>query len=52
MIDKILVEQKNNIKKIACLNNNDLVEFFVVDVDKANEGNIYLGRITKKIPRN
>ena len=49
MIDKILVEQKNNIKKIACLNNNDLVEFFVVDADKANEGNIYLGRITKKI---
>ena len=29
MIDKILIEQKNNVKKIACLNNGNLVEFFV-----------------------
>lgn len=49
MIDKILVEDKKGIKKVACLNNGDLVEFFVVDSNKANEGNIYLGKITKKI---
>lgn len=49
MIDKILVEQKNNIKKIACLDDGNLAEFFVVDANKANEGNIYLGKISKKI---
>lgn len=49
MIDKILVEQKNNVKKIACLDNEELVEFFVVDENKASEGNIYLGKISKKI---
>lgn len=49
MIDKILVEDKKGIKKIVCLNDGDLVEFFVVDSNKANEGNIYLGKITKKI---
>ena len=49
MIDKILVEQKNNVKKIACLDNGDLVEFFVIDNNKANEGNIYIGKISKKI---
>ncbi len=49
MIDKILVEDKKGIKKVACLNDGDLVEFFVVDSNKANEGNIYLGKITKKI---
>ena len=49
MIDKILVEQKNNVKKIACMDNGSLVEFFVVDGNKANEGNIYLGKISKKI---
>ena len=49
MIDKILVEQKNNVKKIACMDGGDLVEFFVVDWNKANEGNIYLGKISKKI---
>ena len=49
MIDKILVEQKNNVKKVACLDSENLVEFFVVDGNKANEGNIYLGKISKKI---
>ena len=49
MIDKILVEQKNNVKKIACLDNGSMVELFVVDSNKANEGNIYLGKISKKI---
>ena len=49
MTDKILVEQKNNVKKIACLDNGDLVEFFVIDNNKANEGNIYIGKISKKI---
>ncbi len=49
MINKLVIENKNGIKKIACLDNGNLKELFVVDNNKANEGNIYLGRITKKI---
>ena len=49
MINKILVEEKKGIKKVACLNNGDLVEFCIVDRNRATEGNIYLGKITKKI---
>ena len=49
MIDKILVEQKNNVKNIACMCDGNLAEFYVVDTNKANEGNIYLGKISKKI---
>ena len=49
MIDKLVVENKSGIKKIACFGDNILKEFIVVDSNKANEGNIYLGKITKKI---
>lgn len=49
MFDKILVKEKNNVKQIAGLKNGELREFVVVDNNKANEGNIYLGKIVKKI---
>lgn len=49
MFDKILVKEKSNIKQIAGLKNGELREFIVVDNNKANEGNIYLGKIVKKI---
>ena len=49
MIDKLVIEDCRGVKKVACLDNGKLVEFYVVDKDKANEGNIYLGKIIKKI---
>lgn len=49
MIDEIVVEEKNGIKKIAELENGDLKEIIFWDDNKINEGNIYLGKITKKI---
>ena len=49
MLDEIIVEDKNNIRKIAGLKNGNLCEFVLQDDAKANEGNIYLGKITKKI---
>lgn len=49
MLDKIFVEDKNEIRKIAGFKNGVLSEFVIQDGTKQNEGNIYLGKITKKI---
>ena len=49
MIDEIVIEVKNKDKKIAGLNNGKLSFFAAVNESKASEGNIYLGKITKKI---
>lgn len=49
MIDTIVVEEKNDVKKIAGLQNGELREFVIVEKDKVNEGNIYVGKIVKKI---
>lgn len=49
MLDEIIAEYKNNVKKIAGFKNGVLSEYVVQDETKPNEGNIYLGKITKKI---
>ncbi len=49
MLDEIIVEEKNNVIRLAGLQNGDLREFIIQDNTKANEGNIYLGKVTKKI---
>ena len=49
MLDTIVAEEKNNLLKIAGLVNGDLREVWIYDADKANEGDIYLGKISKKI---
>ena len=49
MFDKILVREEGSIKQIAGMKDGDLREFVVIDSNKANEGNIYLGKIVKKI---
>lgn len=49
MLDEIFVEDKNGIRKIAGFKNGVLSEYVVQDSEKENEGNIYLGKITKKI---
>ncbi|MDR1025823.1 MAG: ribonuclease E/G [Lactobacillus sp.] len=48
-IDTIVYEEKNNEKKIALLGEGILKEIEFVDNSKAAEGNIYLGKVTKKI---
>ena len=49
MFDEIFVEEKGNIKKIAAFDGGEMKEFVLFDKNKANEGNIYLGKIVKKI---
>ena len=49
MLDKIVIEEKNNVKKIAGLYEGELKEFVLVNNEKTNEGNIYIGKIVKKI---
>lgn len=49
MLDEIIVEEKKGLKRFAGLKDGRLCEFVVQDENKANEGNIYLGKITKKI---
>ncbi len=49
MIDRIVLEDKNNIRQIASFKNGVLKEFVRIDANKANEGNVYLGKIVKKI---
>ncbi|MCQ2741582.1 MAG: hypothetical protein MJ210_05685, partial [Alphaproteobacteria bacterium] len=49
MIDTIVFEESNHIKKIAGLKEGDLRLFVYQDAQKVNEGNVYLGKITKKI---
>lgn len=49
MLEEIVYQEKNGLKQVAGLCGGELREFVVQDDAKANEGNIYLGRITKKI---
>lgn len=49
MLDELLVEEKNGVKRLAGFQNGKLCEFVILDEAKANEGNIYLGKICKKI---
>lgn len=49
MLEEIIVDEKESICRVAGLKNGDLREFALWDKNKANEGNIYLGKITKKI---
>ena len=48
MLDEIIVEEKNGVKKLAGLFEGCLSEFVLTDDKKANEGNIYIGKIVKK----
>ena len=47
--DTIVYEKKGNVVRIAGLEQGRLVSLDFVDLNKATEGNIYLGRVTKKI---
>lgn len=49
MIDELVIEEKNNVKKIAGLKEGKLCKFIIQDNNKPSEGNIYIGKITKKI---
>ena len=49
MIDTIIAEEKNGLLKLAGLSGGDLREVVIYDSAKANEGDIYLGKITNKI---
>ncbi len=49
MIDKIVVEEKGSVKKIAGLCNGKLAELVVSDKNNAGEGDIFVGKIVKKI---
>ncbi len=49
MIDTIVFEKKNNLLRVAGLENGKLAEIEIVNINKATEGTIFLGRITKKI---
>lgn len=48
-IDTIVYEKKNNIVRIAGLENGCLNSLEIIDLSNAAEGNIYLGRVTKRI---
>ena len=49
MLDEIIIQTKDGIMQIAGLEKGRLGEFVIYDEKKANEGNVYLGKITKKI---
>ena len=49
MLVKLIYEQNNQSSRLAVLNDNELTEVEFFDTSRANEGNIYLGRIVKKI---
>ena len=49
MIEDLIIEEKNNITKIAGMKDGSLCEFMMQKKDGFNEGNIYLGKIVKKI---
>lgn len=49
MIDTIVYESKNNLIRVAGLSNGRLDSIDIIDFSKPLEGNIYLGRIVKKI---
>ena len=48
-IDAIIYESKNNQKRIALMGEGFLKELEIIDGNKALEGSIYLGKVTKKI---
>ena len=48
-IDTIIFEKNNAIIRMAELENFELKEVIFANENSASEGNIYLGRITKKI---
>ena len=48
-IDTIVYEKKNNIVRVAGLESGCLSSLEIVDLSNAAEGNVYLGRVTKKI---
>lgn len=47
--DTLVYEKNNNNIRLAALDNGDLVEFDLYNESNAIEGNIYLGRIKKKL---
>lgn len=49
MIDEIVISKNGGVVRVAGLYEKDLREFWLYDEQKANEGNIYLGKIVKKI---
>ena len=48
-IDTIIYESANDTARIALLNNGDLRELEIIEANRALEGNIYLGKICRKI---
>ena len=48
-IDTIVYEKKNNIVRVEGLEGGCLISLEIVDLNNAAEGNVYLGRVTKKI---
>lgn len=48
-IDTIVYEAKNNVTRIALLGNGDLKELEIIESNRALEGNIYLGKIVRKV---
>lgn len=49
MLDVIVLEEKNGVKRIAGLEKGVLRELIIHDEKKINEGDIYIGKIVKKI---
>ena len=47
--DTIVYEKKNNVVRLAVLNDGKMVEFDTFNENAAIEGNVYLGRITHKL---
>ena len=47
--DTIIYEKKNNVVRLAVLDNGQMVEFDTFNENAAVEGNVYLGRITHKL---
>lgn len=48
-IDTIVYEAKSNVTRIALLGNGDLKELEIIEANRALEGNIYLGKVTRKV---
>ena len=48
-VDTIVYEKHNSAATLALMNNGDLLELIFVNENAAAEGNVYLGKITRKI---
>ncbi len=48
-VDTIVYEKKNDVVRLAMLENNKMVEFDTYDMQTPVEGNVYLGRLTHKM---